>query len=272
VPGQYKIPPPLWKQEEILKLRKRGVSGRKIEARLNVTDYDVRMYGGPSVRPAKKSAKEWAVIYPNLADRLLSKDKEVVKTAISTANERKRMENPEHREKSKQISAKYRKSDKGKGTTEAYIPIAAENQKRFYANNPGLRAYNSAAYRALKKEATPPWVRNNPVYKNQIKNIYKAAKTMSDGPWEVHHRIPLEAAEKRKGDIVARGLHVPWNLEIVPKRTNRWLFNLLPVIGQRATGPANIGLLNENILPVWPEGSGLFSYVPRRPEYKKKKK
>ena len=270
--GQFKKPPPLWKRKEILKLRKRGVSSRKIQKRLNVNDYDVRKYGGKSVLPPKKSAKDWAKVYPDLKSRLLSKDRSVVKTAISTANERDRMKNPEHREKSKKIKKKHRTTDIYKETTEAYKLKAAENQKLFYARNPGLRGYNSAAYRKKVREATPPWVRNNPKYKKQIKDIYKAAKQMKGGPWEVHHRVPIEAAERRKGDIVARGLHVPWNLEIVPKRTNRWLFNILPVINQRASGPANTGGLNENILPIWPEGSSLLSYVPRADPYKDRKK
>lgn len=271
MPGQFKEPPPLWKQEEILKLRKRGVSGRKIQVQLNVTDYDVRMYGGKSINP-HRSNKDWAKIYPDLKSRLLSKDRSVVKTAIATAAERFRMKDPEYREQEKARKEKHRTTDVFKKTEEAYRVQAYENQKAFYARNPGLYAYRSAAHRKKVRQATPPWVRNNPVYKKQIKDIYKAARTMAGGPWEVHHRVPIEAAERQKGPIVARGLHVPWNLEIVPKRTNRWLSNILPVINQRASGPANTGGLNENILPIWPEGSNLLSYVPRAGPYKDRKK
>jgi len=271
MPGQFKKPPPLWKQREILKLRKNGISAAKIEKRLNVTNYDVRKYGGKSINK-KLSAKDWAKLYPDLKDKLLSKDNSVVVKAMSSARNRRWLENPENKARAEESKVRHRTTDRYRETTEAYRPQAYENQKAFYARNPGLLAQHSSAYRKKVREATPPWIRNNPKYKKQIKDIYKAASTMKGGPWEVHHRVPIEAARSKGGDIIARGLNVPWNLEILPQRTNRWLGNNLSIVGSKGTGPADTGLLNENILPLWPEGSNLFSYIPQRPKYKKKKK
>ena len=67
---------------------------------------------------------------------------------------------------------------------------------------------------ARKAKATPSWL--SPVHKKEIVEIYKLAKELtwlSESPLQVDHILPI------KGKIVS-GLHVPWNLQILPKSEN----------------------------------------------------
>ena len=67
--------------------------------------------------------------------------------------------------------------------------------------------YASAMYRAIKLRATPKWLSDE--QKAEIFNIYK----MCPKTHHVDHIVPL------KGEMVS-GLHVPWNLTIIPKSIN----------------------------------------------------
>lgn len=74
----------------------------------------------------------------------------------------------------------------------------------------------SAKRRASKLKATPPWLTAENI--EQIKQFYAGCPK----GFEVDHIVPLQ------GDEV-RGLHVPWNLQYLPKVENRRKGNkLLP--------------------------------------------
>lgn len=80
-------------------------------------------------------------------------------------------------------------------------------------NRPYVVAKN-AARRAMRLKATPPWLTEED--KQAIRDIYKlaATKTKEEGiVYHVDHIIPL------KGEVV-RGLHVPWNLQVIPAKEN----------------------------------------------------
>lgn len=72
-----------------------------------------------------------------------------------------------------------------------------------------------AKYKASQLQATPKWLN-----KDQLKEIewfYITAKELqwlSEEPLEVDHIIPLQ------GENIS-GLHVPWNLQILPLKQNR---------------------------------------------------
>jgi len=69
--------------------------------------------------------------------------------------------------------------------------------------------------KARIKQATPPWV--NP---KQIAAVYRLARkrTIETGvPHEVDHIVPIAAPD-------VCGLHVPWNLRVVPGWFNRRKF------------------------------------------------
>lgn len=74
----------------------------------------------------------------------------------------------------------------------------------------GLLNFHAAQRRASKLMATPAWL--TPEQKLEIKRMYDAAK--SKPGFEVDHIIPLKAENMC-------GLHVPWNLQILDRSSNR---------------------------------------------------
>lgn len=77
--------------------------------------------------------------------------------------------------------------------------------KERYAKNPGKYNAISALYRARKLQATPPWV--DPT---DLQFVYDIAGMFG---MTVDHVIPLKHAN-------ACGLHVPWNLQLLPASEN----------------------------------------------------
>jgi hypothetical protein len=73
---------------------------------------------------------------------------------------------------------------------------------------------DTKARRRKHREATPPWLSRE--QKAQIRELYKIAITMTKTTGEqyvVDHIVPL------RSDIVC-GLHVPWNLRVIPRQEN----------------------------------------------------
>lgn len=83
-------------------------------------------------------------------------------------------------------------------------------------NNLDIKAANRAKRRAVKLNATPKWLTKEQL--EEIEQFYTDAKELqwlSDptDPLEVDHIIPLQGKD-------ISGLHVPWNLQIIPKSLN----------------------------------------------------
>jgi hypothetical protein len=73
---------------------------------------------------------------------------------------------------------------------------------------------DTKARRRKHREATPPWLSRE--QKAQIRELYKIAITMTKTTGEqyvVDHIVPL------RSDVVC-GLHVPWNLRVIPRQEN----------------------------------------------------
>lgn len=80
--------------------------------------------------------------------------------------------------------------------------------------NPGKCAANWANYHARKLEAMPSWL--TPGMKEAISYKYETAQKLTEStgiPHHVDHIIPLQG----KG---VRGLHVPWNLQVITAEEN----------------------------------------------------
>ena len=89
-----------------------------------------------------------------------------------------------------------------------------ERQKNYYSNNKSTFFHHNATRRARHKLATPTWLSCS--QKAHIKRTYDLAELMEDITGEKHHVdhiIPL------KGKGVC-GLHVPWNLQVLPASVN----------------------------------------------------
>jgi len=89
-----------------------------------------------------------------------------------------------------------------------------EYKKAWRKANPELVNANQASRRARMKKAQPPWLTEEHI--NQIKAEYKNSKRMKNLTGIQHHVdhiVPLA------GKNVC-GLHVPWNLQVIPAKHN----------------------------------------------------
>lgn len=117
--------------------------------------------------------------------------------------------------KSWRESNKARKTLVDKAYREANKEKIAAYQKRYQqANKP---KYLEAFFRrkAAKLKASPPWLSQE--HLNEISYIYslrQEVNSLSDYEYEVDHIVPLQ------GKSVC-GLHVPWNLQLLPREVNR---------------------------------------------------
>lgn len=126
------------------------------------------------------------------------------------------------REYNKREHVKDRKNDWYQTHKEQVIQAAATRPlevKRVYQkvwkerNTTWVRA-DTKARRRKHREATPPWLSRQ--QKGQIRELYKIAITMTKTTGEqyvVDHIIPL------RSEVVC-GLHVPWNLRVIPRQEN----------------------------------------------------
>lgn len=90
-----------------------------------------------------------------------------------------------------------------------------EIRRRWSDKNPEYLAFKTAAYRASKLKATPLWLEDEDY--ERISEMYTVAKMFqiyTGQEYHVDHIVPLQ------GEIVC-GLHVPWNLQILPGTENQ---------------------------------------------------
>ena len=121
----------------------------------------------------------------------------------------------------KQIS-KWQKANRSKCATKLAKWYAANRKKgiayvtAYGKRNPGKINAICAKRHAAKLQRTPPWLTKEQL--NEIKEFYllvKELQWLSDhtDPLEVDHIVPLQGKN-------VSGLHVPWNLQILPRSVN----------------------------------------------------
>lgn len=115
----------------------------------------------------------------------------------------------ENREKARSLAREWRKKNAEKVSeyNKAYMPGWVEK------NREKVRARN-AMRRAYLLERAPEWL--SPEHIEEIKQAYAVAKELeakTGVKYHVDHIIPL------RGETVS-GLHVPWNLQVIPSTEN----------------------------------------------------
>ena len=104
----------------------------------------------------------------------------------------------------------------GYKTNPDYFKAWKADNKEKLKEYDGRRSKSWLAERAARRRsATPKWLTSE--HKQQMRLIYQHARdcaTVTGEMYEVDHVIPL------KGKNVC-GLHVPWNIQVLPKHINR---------------------------------------------------
>lgn len=89
-----------------------------------------------------------------------------------------------------------------------------ENLRRWKKKNKGKVNAETARRHAAKMQRTPPWLSESD--KLRMRCIYEVCAMRnreSDIQWHVDHIVPMQ------GETVS-GLHVPWNLRVIPAVDN----------------------------------------------------
>jgi hypothetical protein len=138
---------------------------------------------------------------------------------IKARTKQYRLDNPE---KTKESAQRYYEKnrdlyiERAKSWSDINPEKRKEISRKYRKANQFAKNASTAHYRAMKIQATPPWLSDQ--HLNEIKQIYK------DCPkgYHVDHIIPL------RSDL-ACGLHVPWNLQIIKAEDNMSKGNAVPI-------------------------------------------
>jgi hypothetical protein len=111
-----------------------------------------------------------------------------------------------HQKERSQAAKRYRAEN-----PEAYTA----SKKKWQKNNPDKVNAISARYKASKKLRTPPWLSKE--HLQEMENVYSHAKEcemLTGDSYHVDHIVPLQGKD-------VCGLHVPWNLQVLPSDVNQ---------------------------------------------------
>jgi hypothetical protein len=86
--------------------------------------------------------------------------------------------------------------------------------KSWHEKNPSKSTFYTSKRRAAKLTATPPWL--DEILLAQIQWYYAAAKMMTETSGVIHH---VDHIHPLQGQGFS-GLHVPWNLQVIPASEN----------------------------------------------------
>jgi hypothetical protein len=90
---------------------------------------------------------------------------------------------------------------------------AAQARKEWRAEYPWRANALTAKRRAAKLQQTPKWLSPTDYFEIECIYAYSSALNASGLAYHVDHIVPIQGKE-------ARGLHVPWNLQVIPASEN----------------------------------------------------
>ena len=108
----------------------------------------------------------------------------------------------------------------GRKMTSKEVEGAKVRSKDYYFKNKQVKSFKSkrcgvvSKRRATKRKATPPWLSKR--HQKEIQNLFwltRDLRSVTGEEYHVDHIVPL------RNEIVC-GLHVPWNLQILPSDIN----------------------------------------------------
>lgn len=120
-----------------------------------------------------------------------------------------RSDNPD-KLKSQQRLHRDRNAAQIKESSSRWMDSNTEYGSEWKKTNSGKVAAYSAKRRSIKLNATPDWLTEGML--SDIAGLYKESSE-KDSPHHVDHIVPLQ------GENVC-GLHVPWNLQVIPAEDN----------------------------------------------------
>jgi len=172
----------------------------------------------------EKIAKSKAKCYQKKKDQYNKKSLEWVRNNPKARKEIANKSYQNNRESKLAYSAEYRAQNKNK--YKVWI-------KEWVKRNRDLDRAKHAKRRAAKLSATPDWLSRDQLY--EIQNFYSLARdceVITGESYHVDHIIPLQ------GKIIS-GLHVPWNLQVLPSDLNQSKSNKYDpdLYGSRFKGP-----------------------------------
>lgn len=95
------------------------------------------------------------------------------------------------------------------------MEVVRENGRKYVRNNKAKVLARTRKYQASKQNATPKWLSKQQLLDIEKMYIIANSMQMTTGlHYEVDHIIPLNGKN-------VRGLHVPWNLQIILRADNR---------------------------------------------------
>lgn len=100
-------------------------------------------------------------------------------------------------------------------------PLTA--QARYRKANPDKHSYYTRARQLTKSKAMPKWLTEE--QKQMIKEFYVEARRLTEETGILHHVDHIQPLRGRK----SWGLHVPWNLQVIPAKENLKKSNKEPV-------------------------------------------
>ena len=91
--------------------------------------------------------------------------------------------------------------------------VIREQQRLYYRSDPSRFAMYSRTRRGVQEKATPSWLTLE--QRKYIRSLYRFARNVSGvNKYHVDHIVPLQEEN-------ICGLHVPWNLQVIPAKDNR---------------------------------------------------